>query len=381
MVAANAVNPWEYLREDGLELFGADDACWHSANIGDSERMAKDLPKEVLEQLAKLEPQVREAFLEAIDNITNDAQISRVEALISEGRIDEAIAALGITADRFAQLHEAERAGMVMAGQATINGLKIKDPYSGVTTTLGFDGSATRAEQWAKTASSTLITAIVDDQREMSRTVIQAGIEAGKGPRTTALDIVGRVNRVTGKREGGFIGLTNQQAQWALNAEDELRTLDKGYFNRKQRDKRFDRLVAKAIREGKPLAEADIRRITTRYRDKLLKYRGDVIARTESLDALRAGQAEGFRQLVASGKVRDDQIVKTWSATMDNRTRHDHRAMNRQAVRGVDTVFTFPDGTQARYPGDTDLGASAKETIQCRCWCMWRVKSDLMRDD
>ncbi len=287
------------------------------------------------------------------------------------------IDALEIATNRFGALHEAIRAGLVTGGTMALTGLK--NPYDASRIILGFDGSATLAEQWAKTASSTLITQIVDDQRDMTRAVIQAGIEAGRGPRTTALDLVGRVNRVTGAREGGFIGLTSQQAQWALNAEDQLRNLDSGYFQRTQRDKRFDRSIAKAIREGKPMAEADIRKITGRYRDRLLKYRADVIARTESLDALRAGTAEGFRQLVASGKARDDQIVKGWSATMDNRTRHDHVLMNGQKVRGVDGAFTFPDGTRARYPGDTELGASAKETIQCRCWCEYRIRSDLMR--
>lgn len=339
--------------------------------------MAKQLPADVLERLSALEPRLRAAFLEAMKAISDEVRLAEIEALIRSGRIEDAVEALSITTDRFNALHEAIRTGLVTGGTMALSGLK--DPFTGSKIILGFDGSATLAEQWAKTASSTLITQITDDQRNMARTVIQSGIEAGKGPRSTALSLVGRVSRLTGRREGGFIGLTSQQAQWALNAESQLRNLDSGYFQRVQRDKRFDVIVAKAIREKKQLGEVDIVRITQRYRDKLLKYRADVIARTESIDALRAGQAEGFRQLVASGKVRDDQIVKGWSATMDARTRHDHVLMNGQKARGVDGVFTFPDGTQARYPGDTALGASAKETVQCRCWCEYRIRSNLMR--
>ena len=148
------------------------------------------------------------------------------------------------------------------------------------------------------------------------------------------------MNRATGRREGGLIGLTSNQTAYVYGKRDEtgvlvqrgavqqLQDLDPAYFNRKRRDARFDRTVSKAIREGKRLSQADVDRITGAYKDRLLGYRGEVIARTETLAALQAGKMEAARQLVDSGKVLPSQVKKVWRATGDSRTRDTHLALN-----------------------------------------------------
>jgi uncharacterized protein with gpF-like domain len=114
-------------------------------------------------------------------------------------------------------------------------------------------------------------------------------------------------------------------------------------------------------------------RITGRYKDRLLEYRGDVIARTETLAALQAGKQEAFEQLIDSGKVRADQVTKVWQATGDSRTRDSHAAMNGQTVK-LRQAFTTPLGFQMMHPHDNSLGAPASETIQCRCYVEMKVK-------
>ena len=211
----------------------------------------------------------------------------------------------------------------------------------------------------------------MDDQRQAIRQVLEAGLNAGRNPRSVALELVGRIEN--GQRTGGIVGLTSQQAGYVLNARKQLEELDPAYFQRERRDKRFDKLVKRAIADGKPLAKADVDRITGRYADRLLNLRGEVIARTEMIAALHAGQYEGMRQLIETGKVRADQVTKVWSATGDGRTRDTHLAMNGQAVR-FDRAFTSPSGAQLRYPHDESLGAPADEIIQCRCHMTLRVK-------
>lgn len=344
--------------------------------------MADQLPANILAALDRLEPELRQEFLDAVDRITSAVQMNRLIAMIEAGDVEAAIDALRLDESFFSPLNDGVRQALSAGGNISLTGLRIKDPTHGDSFILGFDGRHTRAEQWVRDRSSDLITEIVEDQRTMAREQIKAGLEAGRNPKQTALDIVGRTNRATGKREGGFIGLTSQQAAWVRNAEAQLQNLDAAYFTRGKRDKRYDATVRKAIKDGKPLSEADVQKIAGRYKERLLKYRADVIARTESLNAMRAGAYEGYQQLIDSGRVRADQITVTWSATMDGRTRDHHRHLNGQSVR-FGEFFNPEPGVFMLYPGDlehsTDAKALARETVQCRCVAQYRIKSDLMR--
>lgn len=339
--------------------------------------MTSRLPKAVRDALAKLEPQVQRAFLEAIGDITKAADLQAVIRALEVGDVEAAVRAMRFEATLFGavdrSLEEAYRAG----GIAAIGSLPvIRDPFDGGRIALGFDGRHPRAERWARDMSSRLIVEIVEDQRNMARDVIRQGLEAGRGPRSTALDIVGRVNKTTKRREGGLIGLTSNQAQWVKRAEDQLRDGDySGYLGRDLRNKQFDKLIARAERDGRALTEAEIGKISTAYRNNILRYRGETIARTETITAYRAGNQEGFRQLVDTGAVRDDQIVRTWGATGDLRTRVSHNFMNGVSVRGLDTPWNV-SGSLMMYPGDTSLGAAAEHTINCRCYETIRINYD-----
>ena len=230
-----------------------------------------------------------------------------------------------------------------------------------------FDGRNPRAERVARDLSSKLVTLIVDDQREAIRGVIEDGVAAGRGPRDTALSIVGRVNKATGKREGGIVGLNAPQTKAWIRAGDELENLDPAYFERKLRDKRFDPMVRKAIEAGKPLSKADRERVLNRYSDRLLKHRGDMIARTETIASLNAGRTEGMQQLIDAGNVTADQVVRVWDSTgADGRTRDSHLAMEGQR-RAMNEPFVTPTGYRMMQPGDSSLGAPGSETISCRC--------------
>ena len=205
----------------------------------------------------------------------------------------------------------------------------------------------------------------------------EAGIAEGRGPRAVALDITGRIDRATGRRTGGILGLTSQQTQYVISARAELLSGDRAalqnYLGRTRRDKRYDRLVMAAMDAGKPLSAADVDRITGRYKDRLLQLRGETIARTESITALRAGRAEGYRQLVESGAVTADQITVTWSATGDARVRDIHRAMDGQKVK-FGRLFTSPTGAQMEFPGDLSHGAHGVDVINCRCYAAYRIR-------
>ena len=207
------------------------------------------------------------------------------------------------------------------------------------------------------------------------RNFIRAGIESGAGPAKVAREIVGTMNRATGQRVGGILGLNAQQTDYAISARAELSnpaTME-NYFSRERRDRRFDGIVRKAMADGKPVSAADTDRIVQRYKDRLLQLRGETIARTEAITALRAGRHEAYQQLVESGKVQAKQIIRTWRSAHDSRTRLDHLTLDKTDIRGLDQPFTAPDGSLMAYPGDTSMGASARETIQCRCHLDYQI--------
>lgn len=323
------------------------------------------------EALKALEPPIRDAFLAAIYQARGAVDFPALLAALEAGDLGRAIDLLRVRETLLWPLVEAQR-GSFMAGGAMV----AASLPAVVAANWGFDGRAVRAEAWVSRAAGELIEAITDEPLQGIREALRAGLEAGRNPRAVALDVVGRIDPISKRRTGGLVGLNSQQTEWAIRARAELASGDPAqlthYLTRKRRDKRFDAVVNRAIRDGKPLAAADVDRIAGRYKDRLLALRGETIARTEAINGLRAGRREGFQQLVDSGKVRADQITRSWDATLDSRTRPDHVAMDGQR-RGMNEAFVAPDGSRLMYPGDTSLGASAAQTVACRCFERVRV--------
>lgn len=233
-----------------------------------------------------------------------------------------------------------------------------------------------RAQEWLSYKSGTLITNITEDARQSVRNTMEGGMIAGRNPRAVALDIVGRYDRATGGRVGGTIGLTPQQQGWVANVRQRLlyahvngvgRDGAERYLTMALRDKRFDGVVRRAMEDGKPLTVEQIDRLVTRYADRTLKYRGDMIARTEAMESLSAARYESTKQVVESGAAREKDVKRKWDATADTRTRHSHVEMEGQTV-GLNEPYVSPvTGARLMYPHDRSLGAPAEELIACRC--------------
>jgi hypothetical protein len=323
--------------------------------------------------LSRYETEIAAAFRAAINDLGAQADLAGVIEALSRNDVAAAIEALHLDPAAYTGLQDA-LARAYGDGGATAAGFANRAVPPSVV--IRFDGRNLRAEQWLRQYSSSLVTRIVEDQRAALRQALTAGMTRGENPRTTALDIVGRINRATGKREGGILGLTSQQEAFARNARDELMSGDpaklRNYLTRARRDKRFDRTIAKAIRDETPVPADTIRKATGAYRNRLLKLRGDTIGRTEALTSLQSANHEAYLQAVDNGAVAESDVRKVWRSAGDLRVRHSHRVLSGQSA-GLREAFTSPSGARMMFPGDTSQGAGAEETIQCRCVAEYRI--------
>jgi hypothetical protein len=317
----------------------------------------------LIDLLDRLEPEVRRAFERAVQIIAGDVRVGALEAAIRAGDIAAAMSAVELDPSYFRPLEEALRAAHLSAGDQTFDGARKLARRRGAVLTGRFDSRNLRAESVLRHWSSTKIVEITTSTAEAVRETLTELMTRGTSPRSAARQIVGSVGP-GGRRTGGIIGLDSNRASWVRNMGEELRTSSSNYFTRKLRDRRFDSVVRRAIRTGKPLTEAEITKITARYSGRLLKMRGEAIARTELLGSLHAAQAEGLQQMVDSGQVRSENIQIEWDASNDRFTRRTHREADGQRRRqGED--FTI-GGYPMAHPGDGSR-APAGEVINCRC--------------
>lgn len=320
----------------------------------------KDHPGAFDVLLDRLHPDVRRAFEDAIDRIAATAKLRDIEAMLDRGDIEGLLDALHLSPDYFREVEDAVEQAFYMGGQYQVS-------LTASLSSIPFNRRHWSAEAWARDNGSRLIVEIAESTRDGVRQFVTEGLKQGRGTSAVAREIVGRVNRATQKREGGIVGLTGQQADYVTRARAELEALDAGYFQRAARDRRFDRMIRKAIRDGKPLSRADVDQIVQKYTNGLLIRRGDVIARTETHSALNAGRMEAVRQAAEDAGVDLSTIQLRWMAAKDGRTRDSHRALGGKTVT-YGQAFTSPiTGARMRWPGDRSMGAPASEHVNCRC--------------
>lgn len=318
---------------------------------------------------------VAEAFLRAVEDIRSTVQLQRLIARIEARDIEGALETLDIDPAAYDEMLDRIRDAHAEGGRKAAEALPRRLP-DGTALTVRFDGRNPEAEAWLRDHSARLVTRITEDQRAAVRMSLLASMETGRNPRSAALDIVGRVNRATGRREGGILGLTQAQEGYVRSAREELASGDpallRQYLTRGRRDKRFDRSVTKAIREEQPVPAEIAAKAVTAYERRLLQLRGEMIGRTEALTSLNRAAYEAIRQAVAAGKIAESAVRRVWRSARDLRVRHTHRGLNGDSVKLAE-AFISPSGARMLFPGDTSLGAPASEIIGCRCVCETRI--------
>lgn len=325
--------------------------------------------REILSQLADTwEAALREAWVASINEITASITLKNVIAEIERGNVDGALRLLNIDADRFGRFERAILNAWDAGGIATVDRMpRLMDPQ-GNRVVFSWGVRNVPAEQAIRNHAANLVTGIVQDTRAGIREILADGLSRGQNPRQTALGLVGRINRRTGLREGGLIGLTQQQMRTVSWIEQALREGDaeklRQYLGLKLRDRRFDRTILKALRDGELVPASTATRIVQQYSNRALKYRGDVLALTETNIALAKARIDAFQQQIDAGKLDAQDVIKTWGRSISREKRVDHLAMVGVSVP-FNGKFTLPSGVQCDGPHDPSLPAS--ELVGCKC--------------
>ena len=309
-----------------------------------------------------MDPKIAKAFISAIEAIRTRVPAETIARLIERRDFTSLEAAF---AGHFTST-EWQPYGKAIE-QAVLAGVKATSTTQGVINGAQADfeiaiGLNPRLEQFALTMTSTRIREIDQTTRDTIRQVLQRGLTAGDDPFAIARQI------------RGSIGLTRRQEAAVSNYERMLRALDPEALDRKLRDRRSDASVGRAIANDKALTDAQIRSLVDRYRDRYVKYRANVIARTESIRAVQGAQWELFQDMINKGQIDARQVRRTWINTNDGHVRNSHVQIPQMNPRGVGQAetFTSPLGP-ILYPGDPS--ALAANTIQCRCAVFARIIS------
>jgi hypothetical protein len=142
-----------------------------------------------------------------------------------------------------------------------------------------FNAANPRAVAWALNRSATLVQGISQSAREAIREAVARGIEEGLPAASTASAI------------RDVIGLTERMVDAVMNLRGQM------------------------IEDGATADEIESR--TTEYADELLQARAEMIAATETMAAVNAGQNELWNQAVENGELPSEGLAKIWIASDD----------------------------------------------------------------
>ena len=233
------------------------------------------LAREVLASMQGMERRMMAAFIRSVEAITNDPELLALLREIQAGNfiamtpgVEERIARINIGED---DLVEIARKAMAQAGRATTKttGLEMR-----------FDITNPRAVQAARTLGAELVTNVSNTTRTTIRNIIADVIE---GNQTLA-----EARKVIAQRAG----LLPQHAEAVKRYRDNL------------------------VASGTKVPQAN--KMTDKYARRLLKYRAEMIARTEVSRAMSLGQTETWNQARDNDLIPPDTL-RVWITTPDER--------------------------------------------------------------
>lgn len=297
--------------------------------------------------LNRQEAVVRDAFNTFVRQVQSPQVLREVRLLLQRGDIQGAIDTanqhvlqLGTVVPRIFQ----------PLGDVAVAELAAQ--LGGAAVGISFDPAYPLAASLMQASRLDLITNITTQQTEAIRTVLTRALQTGQGPIAAAREF------------SNAIGLTSTQLAAAQKYQQALELGARAALDYALRDRRFDSSVVNAADGDTPLTARQIETMVSRYRASQLRLRAQTIARTETVRALSQAREAALQQMLEQTGMPADRVIRTWNATLDDRTRDTHRDLDGQQ-RALNQPFDSSSGAKLMYPGDPS--APAAETINCRC--------------
>lgn len=347
-------------------------------------RILADIQKEYGRKVAR-------AFADAIADIKNGVDYTAFVRAIESGNIQAALDVLDIDNAVFASMRSSIGEAYSLGGSAVVAATRFNPPTA-TKAVVRWDAANPVAEYFIRQMVGVEITRVTNDTLDAVRLAMSEGYAKGQGPRTIALDVVGRVG-ANGKRTGGLVGLTRPQIETARRIEEVLndpsryreyfikdRVTGKMKLRWESTNGNTARTVLAAIKNGKALTPKQIENIKIANNNKALKNRGDAIARTESANAVEQSRIDAFKVGMSKQGIPERYAIKEWlhgGGGMKPREHHVHESGQR--VYGLDTPFVMQDLTEIQRPHDP--AAPAKHVINCTCSLLIDIDWRQMRLD
>ena len=317
--------------------------------------------------VSKQEVRIQEAYRQYVDNATSDDVIGRLTQALQDGDIDgfmrilqphiNIVATSLIVAYTDAAFDMAKEIAIVLprlpapalatSAESLDEALKPRPTVS-----VGFDPSHPRAVEQMRGMKLDLIRQITETERNNIKDTMLRALDEGWGSRKAAQQIK------------QTIGLTSSQMEHVRSYRNLLEARSEQALSRKLRDRRFDGTVQSAIDRNRPLSQKQIDMMVDRYYKNYVRYRAEVIARTEATKAISQARMESIEQMMETTGMPRSGIKRKWNYTHDSRVRSFHASMQ-QGVVGMDEPFVDGKGNKLMFPGDPN--APSETTVQCRC--------------
>lgn len=223
-------------------------------------------PAERLDRLLdQQEARIATIFRTAISALKDEIDLDELATLIEQGRINEAMDRLQYAAD---QLGAASNVAFVTAGQSAAEWMN-----SAGVARIAFDQVNLLAVAQMQQARLELIREFTAEQRRAASFALISGVERGSNPRVAARNFRDSVGLTT--TQWSHVA-SYRAALERVGADPEAAT---NALGRALRDGRGDKQIMRAARENRKLAPDKIDWLVTRYTERYIKHRAEVIGR------------------------------------------------------------------------------------------------------